>query len=68
MAKYILSLFVILCSLPIQTAIANELEAQQLCVQQTIAACMKQCEKTNDIACPNACESTAQNQCIQAGE
>lgn len=68
MMKFILSTFILLCLLPFQAATASEIEAQELCVQQTVDACMKQCEKSNDIACPEACQSNAQNQCIQAGE
>jgi hypothetical protein len=68
MTKLIPSILIVLFFLPFQTATASEIEDQQLCVQQTVDACMKQCEKTNEIACPEACQSNAQNQCIQAGE
>lgn len=68
MTKLILNILIVLCCLPFQTATASEIEDQQLCVQQTVDACMKQCEKTDEIACPEACQSNAQNQCIQAGE
>lgn len=59
---------ILLCCLPIQTATASEIENQELCVQQTVDACMKQCEKSNDIVCSEACQTNAQNQCIEAGE
>lgn len=68
MIKIITNILLFLCFSFTQTVLASELEDQELCIQQTVQACMKQCEKTNDLACPEACQSNAQNQCIEAGE
>ncbi|CAM2943769.1 hypothetical protein [Legionella worsleiensis] len=68
MAKHCIGILVLLSFITTQAAVASQLEDQELCVQQTMQACMNQCEKSNDIACSDACQQNADNQCIEAGE
>ena len=68
MYKKYIRMLLALSLIPVQSALASELEDQELCVQQTVQACMTQCEKSNDVACSDACQQNAENQCIDAGE
>ena len=68
MNKFTASLSCILFSFLSSIAIATPEEARELCIEKTVARCVEQCEKTNDINCSSACNETARNQCRQAGE
>ncbi|RUR18562.1 hypothetical protein ELY21_07650 [Legionella sp. km535] len=68
MSKKFIWILLGLSLVPFQAVFASELEDQELCVQQTVQACMAQCEKSNDLACSDACQQNAENQCIEAGE
>lgn len=68
MGKLIASLLIILFFLLPPIAMATTEEARELCIEKTVARCVDQCQKTNDVNCSSACQDIARNQCRKAGE
>lgn len=68
MNKFIASLSYMLFIFLPSSATATTEEARELCIEETVARCVEQCQKTNDINCSTACDDVARNQCRQAGE
>ncbi len=68
MSKLIVSLLLVLFFLLPSIVMATPEEARALCIEKTVARCVDQCQKTNDINCSSACQEMARNQCRQAGE
>lgn len=68
MRQLVISLLIMSFSSISPIVMATTELARKLCIEKTVARCVAQCEKTNNINCSTACQDIAQNQCKWAGE
>ena len=50
------------------SAIAEQQDDQDLCVQQRLQPCLDKCQASGMEDCQDLCEENIKNKCLQAGE